>query len=240
MKGIAAWVQRGIFLIVPVTGVTAWAEDKAGTTAVPFLTMGVGARALGMGEAATTVSTDATALYWNPGSMVRLENQSVTFMHAATVEETSSDYVAYARGQGSSAWGDVPNGRWAAVAAYGGAGIRYTTTRLINFEGRVLFGDGMAVSARGAFQWNKEGWKIRPLGGLEMSFLRPRNGKGESGESLLVFVGGEMRLAKRLTFQVDIGPALLRIHDKDSKKDEYEYENILNVSLNYYFGKSVL
>lgn len=105
MKGIAAWVQRGIFLIVPVMGVTAWAEGKAGTTAVPFLTMGVGARALGMGEAATTVSTDATALYWNPGSMVRLENQSVTFMHAATVEETSYDYVAYARGQESSAWG---------------------------------------------------------------------------------------------------------------------------------------
>ena len=76
-----------------------------GTTAVPFLTMGAGARALAMGEAATATADDATALYWNPATLLRIENQSATFMHAATLENSAYDYAAYGRGNGQSAWG---------------------------------------------------------------------------------------------------------------------------------------
>ena len=66
-----------------------------GTTAVPFLTMGAGARALAMGDAATATANDATALYWNPATLLRIENQSATFMHAATLENSAYDYAAY-------------------------------------------------------------------------------------------------------------------------------------------------
>jgi hypothetical protein len=83
----------------------AWAESGAGTTAVPFLTMGVGARALAMGEAATATTDDATALFWNPAGLAQLEGQSATFMHAAALEDSSLDYAAYARHKGPSAWG---------------------------------------------------------------------------------------------------------------------------------------
>jgi hypothetical protein len=76
-----------------------------GTTAVPFLTMGVGARALAMGEAATATANDATALYWNPAALLRMETQSATFMHAATLENSAYDYAAYGRTNGESAWG---------------------------------------------------------------------------------------------------------------------------------------
>ncbi|MBK8575742.1 MAG: hypothetical protein IPN90_08710 [Elusimicrobia bacterium] len=135
--------------------------------------------------------------------------------------------------------GEVPNGRWAAVAAFGGAGVRFTPTPRVSLESRVLYGDGVGVSVRGGMQWDKEGWKIRPLAGLEASVLAPFHGKGERGESLVLYMGGEIRLARPLTFQMDIGPALLRLHDENSKKEEWEYQNVLNVSLNYYFGKRV-
>lgn len=135
--------------------------------------------------------------------------------------------------------GEVPNGRWAAVAAFGGAGVRFTPNPRVSLESRVLYGDGAGVSARGGMQWDKEGWKIRPLAGLEMSILAPFHGKGEQGESVLLYVGGEIRLAQPLTFQVDIGPAMLRVKDKNSKKEEWDYQNVLNASLNYYFGKRV-
>lgn len=78
---------------------------SGGTTAVPFLTMGVGARALAMGEAAAATADDATALYWNPATLLRIKNQSATFMHAATLENSAYDYAAYGRGNGQSAWG---------------------------------------------------------------------------------------------------------------------------------------
>lgn len=136
-------------------------------------------------------------------------------------------------------WGEVPKSRWAAVVAYGGGGVRYTPTRPFNLESRVLFGDGMAVSVRGAFQWDREDWKFRPLAGLEFSVLAPVHGKGERGETLALFMGGEVRLAPRLTFQLDVGPAALRIQEENSKKEEWDYQNVLNVSLNWYFGKLI-
>lgn len=72
---------------------------------MPFLTMGAGARALAMGEAATATTEDATALFWNPASLLSVKSQSASFMHAAAIENSFYDHVAYARRQATSAWG---------------------------------------------------------------------------------------------------------------------------------------
>ncbi|MCL2485877.1 MAG: hypothetical protein FWF00_02380 [Endomicrobia bacterium] len=46
-----------------------------------FLRKGVGARALGMGGAFTSVADDTSAIYWNPAGLGKIgENYSVTFM----------------------------------------------------------------------------------------------------------------------------------------------------------------
>jgi hypothetical protein len=100
MKSIVFMVLTGLFMVS-----TQVMAKSAGTTAVPFLTMGVGARALAMGEAATAASRDATSLYWNPGGLSGIEGPSATFMHAAALEQSSLDYAAYGRGNGKSAWG---------------------------------------------------------------------------------------------------------------------------------------
>lgn len=100
MKSIVFMVLTGLFMVS-----TQVMAKSAGTTAVPFLTMGVGARALAMGEAATAASRDATSLYWNPGGLSGLEGPSATFMHAASLEESTYDYAAYGKGNGKTGWG---------------------------------------------------------------------------------------------------------------------------------------
>lgn len=49
------------------------AVTKAGTTAAKFLTIGVGARANGIGDAFVSIANDATAMYWNPAGIAQLK-----------------------------------------------------------------------------------------------------------------------------------------------------------------------
>ncbi|HAT71914.1 MAG TPA: hypothetical protein DCS63_03765 [Elusimicrobia bacterium] len=76
-----------------------------GTTGAAFLTMGMGARALGMGEAYSAVAADASAVSWNPAGLVRAPEISVMFMHANYLAGISFDYLSFARSNGSSAFG---------------------------------------------------------------------------------------------------------------------------------------
>ncbi|MBI5210040.1 MAG: PorV/PorQ family protein [Elusimicrobia bacterium] len=63
----------------------------------PFLRLGVGARAVAMGEAFTTLADDASAVYWNPAGMAEIRKRSATFMHAQYLGSLSFDYLSYAQ-----------------------------------------------------------------------------------------------------------------------------------------------
>ncbi len=85
-----------------------WADfnaDARGTTTANFLKLGVGARAVGMGEAYSAVADDATALYWNPAALSRMAGGSATFMHAPYLASTFYDYGAFAQRFGNHALG---------------------------------------------------------------------------------------------------------------------------------------
>ena len=70
----------------------------ADSHAAPYLRMGVGARALGMGGAFTAIADDATAAYWNPAGLVKIENIEATFMYAANMAvDRQLNYFAYAQ-----------------------------------------------------------------------------------------------------------------------------------------------
>ncbi|NQU05082.1 MAG: PorV/PorQ family protein, partial [Calditrichaeota bacterium] len=56
-----------------------FAQAKVGTAGVQFLKVGVGTRAVGMGEAFTAVADDASALYYNPGGLIQLTMPEATF-----------------------------------------------------------------------------------------------------------------------------------------------------------------
>ena len=56
--------------------------SDSGTTTAQFLKLGVGARAIGMGEAYSAIADDPTAIYWNPAGLAAVSEHSVSLMHA--------------------------------------------------------------------------------------------------------------------------------------------------------------
>ena len=46
-----------------------FAIDKTGTTAAKFLTIGIGSRPSGFGNAFVAIADDPTAMYWNPAGI---------------------------------------------------------------------------------------------------------------------------------------------------------------------------
>jgi len=64
--------------------------------AAEFLKIGVGARALGMGEAYVAVADDPSAAYWNPAGLVFVQTREVQAMHAEQFGQiVNHDFLTY-------------------------------------------------------------------------------------------------------------------------------------------------
>ncbi|NIT55309.1 MAG: hypothetical protein GWN00_03420, partial [Aliifodinibius sp.] len=68
--------------------------DYAGTSAANFLKIGVGARSMSMGDAGITLSDDASALFWNPGAISRIPENSVNLSTINWLVDTKVTYAA--------------------------------------------------------------------------------------------------------------------------------------------------
>jgi hypothetical protein len=89
-----------ICLVLPT--VTSAEEGSAG---LAFLKLGVGARAIGMGDAYTAVDGDASSIYWNPAGIIDVENVDVTLMHTEWFQGIRYEYVGGVRSYGDYAIG---------------------------------------------------------------------------------------------------------------------------------------
>ncbi|MBN2103694.1 PorV/PorQ family protein [bacterium] len=69
------------------------AQSKVGTTAVPFLGISVGPRATAMGSAFTAMTSDATSIYYNPGSFVQNPKSQVYVAHTDWLVNTSLNWA---------------------------------------------------------------------------------------------------------------------------------------------------
>lgn len=87
-------------LMVLVTMATVQAQfvsdvTKVAITAAPFLEIGVGARAMGMGGAYVGNADESSALYWNAGGVARISRPEGIFVHMNWIADINFDYIGF-------------------------------------------------------------------------------------------------------------------------------------------------
>ncbi|MGC9363682.1 MAG: PorV/PorQ family protein [Fidelibacterota bacterium] len=79
---------------------------KRGTSAAPFLEIGVGAKAQAMGGAFTAIANDASALFWNPAGITQIQTISASVIYTEWLANTRHEYFgAVIPLGGRFAWG---------------------------------------------------------------------------------------------------------------------------------------
>ncbi|MCG9126654.1 PorV/PorQ family protein [Candidatus Poribacteria bacterium] len=92
-----------VILILTYTfiGITASADntdihENAGTRAMTFLKIGVGAKGMGMGESQVAATDDIYASFWNPAGLVRLQRPGLALMHNEWFAGINHEFVGFA------------------------------------------------------------------------------------------------------------------------------------------------
>jgi len=84
-----------ITIILLLTANPALARVATGGQAGAFLSWGAGARSLGMGKAFVSVADDASATYWNPAGLSKIEQQEAVGLHTQLFAGTMYDFLSY-------------------------------------------------------------------------------------------------------------------------------------------------
>jgi len=69
--------------------------QRAGTSSGSFLKIGVGARAVALGESFVAVANDPSAIVWNPAGLASLLRQEVQFSHTEWPGDVTHDFFVY-------------------------------------------------------------------------------------------------------------------------------------------------
>ncbi|HZY10256.1 MAG TPA: PorV/PorQ family protein [Bacteroidota bacterium] len=72
---------------------TATGFAQNGSVGLTFLKLGVGARALGMGEAYSPIANDPTAIHYNPATLSLSKNSQLLLMHKEWIQDTRSEFL---------------------------------------------------------------------------------------------------------------------------------------------------
>ena len=110
----------------------------AGTDAAAFLKRGVGARALAMGGAFTSIADDTSAVYWNPAGLAKRQQYAFTAM-------------------GSSGGSDKYPGLKDVIPTHQFFALAVPTSKFTTVLGKTVFGLGYISSTMDNIQYNPEG-----------------------------------------------------------------------------------
>ena len=70
-------------------------NENAGTRGAQLLKIGVGAKAVGMGESYVAAADDVYATYWNPAGLSLVETSQLGFMHNEWFEDIRYEFLGY-------------------------------------------------------------------------------------------------------------------------------------------------
>lgn len=82
-----------LFGLLALTG---WGWGDAGTTGANFLKLGIGPRAIAMGDAQIGLADDVFATYWNPAGLAQLETPQAGLVQTQYLQDINEQYLAYA------------------------------------------------------------------------------------------------------------------------------------------------
>lgn len=88
-----------IFVLILLLTTCLFASDKpyrVGTTAAPFLEMGVGSAANSMGGAYVSHARDISSIYWNPSGLAYLNSSEVQFMYRPWIVDIATSFAGVA------------------------------------------------------------------------------------------------------------------------------------------------
>jgi len=94
-------MKRILTLIIIISTVFAYGQTKVGSTAAPFLNIGVGSRPVSMGGAFVATANDVTALYWNPAGISRMNSNQAMFSHTEWFADIKYDWAGAALNLGN-------------------------------------------------------------------------------------------------------------------------------------------
>ena len=93
---IVRMVFTALILVAGVSTTRAQEVTKVGTDAAPFLTIPVGARGAAVGGALVAMADDASAAYWNPGGLARVERNALMVDHSPWLPGLSFNFFSLA------------------------------------------------------------------------------------------------------------------------------------------------
>ena len=94
--------MSGLFFFSPVTVKAADIHENAGTRAMTFLKIGVGAKAIGMGESQVAEANDLYASYWNPAGLAKIHHPQFGLMHNEWFEGINHEFLGFVQPMGEA------------------------------------------------------------------------------------------------------------------------------------------
>ena len=95
---------RYIVLLL-LAALTEQAAAQTGSAGLQFLKLGVGARALAMGEAYSAIATDPSATYYNPAALSLVTSPRILLMHKEWIQGTRTEFIGATSRTGDFSFG---------------------------------------------------------------------------------------------------------------------------------------